>query len=347
MKSVRVAKSRDGFRLFGLAGLRTLLCFTIFGMLLCAPLDSASAAEPKAKNVLLLFGSSERDNGNWDPFDALVRARVPGQITFYRAYLESSRADEKSYLESQAETFRRTYAGVKLDLVITGNPEELQFAVQYRDKMFPGTDARRRARDAVVDRLRMPALVGRMQHRRIDHAGHLHVDCVFGRAPRFRRDVEARNVLADEAERASRFQIAFVDLWQLRRRPGKSRDLPVTQPATGRGMQDHAGLGRQLRHRHAPILCRRLEQNPPCLRAGNPHRHEITAGGGIARRGVEIMRARLRTLVVAPERIAVALVVPIRRHRADMFPIGVEFLGEDRRQRGRRALAELGRRGRW
>jgi signal transduction histidine kinase len=114
------------------------MCFTIFGMLLCAPPDSASAPELKAKNVLLLFGSAERNSGNWDPFDALVRARVPGQITFYRAYLESSRADEKSYLESQAETFRRIYAGVKLDLVIAGNPEEFHFVELYRDKMFPG-----------------------------------------------------------------------------------------------------------------------------------------------------------------------------------------------------------------
>jgi signal transduction histidine kinase len=114
------------------------MCFTIFGMLFCATPDFASAAEPKAKNVLLLFGSAERNSGNWDPFDALVRARVPGQITFYRAYLESSRADEKSYLDSQAETFRRIYAGVKLDLVITGNPEEFHFVELYRDKMFPG-----------------------------------------------------------------------------------------------------------------------------------------------------------------------------------------------------------------
>jgi signal transduction histidine kinase len=114
------------------------MCFTILGMLLSAPQNSASAAEPKAKNVLLLFSSSGRNSDNWDPFDALVRARVPGQITFYRAYLEVSQAGEKSYLESQAETFRRTYAGIKLDLVIAGNPEEFHFAELYRDKIFPG-----------------------------------------------------------------------------------------------------------------------------------------------------------------------------------------------------------------
>jgi len=88
--------------------------------------------------VLLLFSSVERNTGNWDPIEPLVRARVSGQITFYRAYLAVSQSKEKSYLESQAETFRRVYAGVKLDLVIAANPEQLQFAVLYRDKMFPG-----------------------------------------------------------------------------------------------------------------------------------------------------------------------------------------------------------------
>jgi len=93
---------------------------------------------PSPGNVLLLFSSVERNTGLWDPIEALVRARVRGQITFYRSYLDASQSHEKLYLDSQAETFRRTYAGVKLDVVIAGNPEQLQFAVRYRDKIFPG-----------------------------------------------------------------------------------------------------------------------------------------------------------------------------------------------------------------
>lgn len=97
-----------------------------------------SPPQAKAKNVLLLFSSVERNSTNWEPFDPLVRARVPGQITFYRAYLDQSKITEESYLQSQAETFRRTYAGVKLNLVIAGNPDQLRFAVLYHDKIFPG-----------------------------------------------------------------------------------------------------------------------------------------------------------------------------------------------------------------
>jgi signal transduction histidine kinase len=129
---------RDCCSLFRPSGFCGLLCFTIFGMLLCALTAFTAAAQAREKNVLLLFSSVERNSSNWDPFDPLVRARVPGQITFYRAYLDESQAKDKSYLESQAETFRRTYAGVKLDLVVTGSPDQLRFAVLYRDKIFPG-----------------------------------------------------------------------------------------------------------------------------------------------------------------------------------------------------------------
>jgi signal transduction histidine kinase len=129
----RVEERRDCWPL-SLCG---LVCFTIFGILLCALMAFTAAAQDTEKNVLLLFSSVERNSSNWEPFDPLVRARVPGQITFYRAYLDEPKAKEKSYLESQAETFRQTYAGVKLDLVIAGTSEQLRFAVLYRDKIFP------------------------------------------------------------------------------------------------------------------------------------------------------------------------------------------------------------------
>ena len=48
------------------------------------------------------------------------------------------RPNRNRTLESQAETFRRTYAGMNLDLVIADNTEQLELTVQYRDKIFPG-----------------------------------------------------------------------------------------------------------------------------------------------------------------------------------------------------------------
>ena len=52
---------------------------------------------------------------------------VPALINFYFSYLVNNADPEKqgSYEESQAETFRRTYVGVKLDLVIAIAPQAL------------------------------------------------------------------------------------------------------------------------------------------------------------------------------------------------------------------------------
>ncbi len=70
--------------------------------------------------------------------ESTVRARVPGQINFYTASVENPRFDEEGYRESLAETLRRGYGGVKLDLVVAATYQVLEFALQYRDKMFPG-----------------------------------------------------------------------------------------------------------------------------------------------------------------------------------------------------------------
>ncbi|HTC76917.1 MAG TPA: PAS domain S-box protein [Edaphobacter sp.] len=70
--------------------------------------------------------------------ESTVRARVPGQINFYTASVENPRFDEEEYRQSLAETIRRGYSGVKLDLVVAATYQVLQFTMQYRDKMFPG-----------------------------------------------------------------------------------------------------------------------------------------------------------------------------------------------------------------
>jgi len=94
--------------------------------------------QPKGKNVLVLFSSVQYSQSLLDLIEPSIRARLPVPITFYDAYLEDPQVEEKSYRESEAETFRRRYAAVKLDLVITANPAALLFAVEYRDKIFPG-----------------------------------------------------------------------------------------------------------------------------------------------------------------------------------------------------------------
>ena len=53
--------------------------------------------------------------------------------------MSNRRFEDADYQESLAETFRRGYGGMKLDLVIASTYPVLQFAVKYR-----GTSAKTR-----------------------------------------------------------------------------------------------------------------------------------------------------------------------------------------------------------
>jgi PAS domain S-box-containing protein len=95
----------------------------------------------KRKNVLVLFGSNRRDNRQLlDLIEAEIRPRVQAPITFYETYLTTNLDPKiyKAYEDNQAETFRRTYGSMDLDLIIAVYPQAVDFATQYRDKMFPG-----------------------------------------------------------------------------------------------------------------------------------------------------------------------------------------------------------------
>jgi PAS domain S-box-containing protein len=97
----------------------------------------AAAAEPAVKNVLVLHNWANLPQA-WALMESTVRAQVPGEINFYNTSVENPRFDEEVYRESLAETLRRGYSGVKLDVVIASSYPVLQFAVQHRDQMFPG-----------------------------------------------------------------------------------------------------------------------------------------------------------------------------------------------------------------
>jgi hypothetical protein len=121
---------------------------SIVCILLCALPCVAATPESAGKHVLLLFNNRSPDDLPlvFRTFAPAVRARVSGPITFHVDYVDPpargvqanfSKQEIDSFLASEAETFRRRYAGVKLDLVVATSPGPLQFSIQYRDKMFP------------------------------------------------------------------------------------------------------------------------------------------------------------------------------------------------------------------
>ena len=109
----------------------------VLAILLCV-LPGSARAEPTPKNVLLLFTDFGQRTDFLELFEASLRAQAPGPITFYEASLEHPQGADASYLQSQADTLRRRYSGLKLDAVAVNGPSALQFALQYRETIFPG-----------------------------------------------------------------------------------------------------------------------------------------------------------------------------------------------------------------
>jgi PAS domain S-box-containing protein len=110
----------------------------ILCVLLCVIAAHARPVESRSKNVLILFSSIEYSQEYLATIQPAIRNRVAGPVHFYEAYLEDPQVEERAYRESLAEAFRTRYANVKLDVVIACNPAGLHFALEYRDKIFPG-----------------------------------------------------------------------------------------------------------------------------------------------------------------------------------------------------------------
>ena len=97
---------------------------------------SYSTAQAKPKNVLVLSGGRGRVSIN--QMQSSLRARFPGPVNFSIVDLENPRFEQNAYQDHLAEALRSGYAGEKLDLVLAVMTPSLEFAVKYRDTVFPG-----------------------------------------------------------------------------------------------------------------------------------------------------------------------------------------------------------------
>ncbi len=100
---------------------------------LCLAADS-----PPAKNVLILYSFSKRDVLDPQSLESTVRSHVSAPVNFYVEYLEAQRFGSRDYEKSLSETLRQTYAKQKLDLVIVAVYPALKFAIDFRERIFPG-----------------------------------------------------------------------------------------------------------------------------------------------------------------------------------------------------------------
>ena len=82
--------------------------------------------------------SGGRGRVSINQMESSLRAHFSEPVNFSIVDLENPRFEQESYRDNLAEALRAGYSGEKLDLVVAVMTPPLQFAVQYRDKVFPG-----------------------------------------------------------------------------------------------------------------------------------------------------------------------------------------------------------------
>jgi hypothetical protein len=110
-------------------GFRVLL-FTLL------PLVPPAAAQATTKNVMILSGGRGRVSIN--QMESSLKAHFSEPVNFSIVDLDNPRFEQESYQDNLAEALHKGYSGERLDLVVAVMTPPLQFAVRYRDKVFPG-----------------------------------------------------------------------------------------------------------------------------------------------------------------------------------------------------------------
>ena len=112
-----------------------------------APVARAEAVTPvagheKSRLVVMLYPENNDGNAGSALVDHGLRstftAGSPDRVEIYNEYLDISRSPGAEHQQLQAELLRRKFADRKVDLVIVGLSTTLDFALKYRQQMFPG-----------------------------------------------------------------------------------------------------------------------------------------------------------------------------------------------------------------
>ena len=211
-------------------------------------------------------------------------------------------------------------------------------------------------RRARVERLHRAAQRGAHHDARVSHARQRDVDAERRRAVELRRVLDAAHRRADQLELRGRLERCVA-----RHRQQRSGGDEFTEcGALARHMLHHTLRDGDLRCRYLPRVSRGAHEHRARGRAGLTHwkpevlrarraagEHQATVAHHFRRhpRG----RAADQPIVIRMERQSIDhgrdVVVDraLRRHfRADLRPVGIEFVGQQHRQRGMNALTHLG-----
>src|SRR5271157_559573 len=117
---------------------RSLVALSFLLLLTLGPLAlGADSGQPK--NVLILHSFPKAYVFDAvESLESTVRLSVSVPVNFYVERLETQHFGSRDYENGQSEVLRGAYAKEKLDLVVVFAYPALQFAAEYRDRMFPG-----------------------------------------------------------------------------------------------------------------------------------------------------------------------------------------------------------------
>jgi PAS domain S-box-containing protein len=126
-------KGPGAFREFLSALSRFKVVSVLVVALLFLPLMAAPATQ---KSVLILSGGRGRVSIN--QMESSLRTHCSQPVNFSIVDLDNPRFEQKAYQDNFAEALRTAYAKEIPDLIVTVSTPALQFAVQYRDRLFSG-----------------------------------------------------------------------------------------------------------------------------------------------------------------------------------------------------------------
>jgi len=106
------------------------------GFFLFLALVALSTAQTAPKDVLVMSGGRGRVSIN--QMEDSLRSHFSGPVNFSVVDLENPRFYQTAYRDNLAAALRAGYANEKPDLIVTVMSGSLQFALQYRDRIFPG-----------------------------------------------------------------------------------------------------------------------------------------------------------------------------------------------------------------
>ena len=101
--------------------------------------STASDQAPPLRTILTIYWSSESFPGT-EALDAVIQQGVQShseRIDYFAEYLESDRFPDEEATQAFEDYIRRKYHGRRIDVVIAVTDVALQFALRYRQDLFP------------------------------------------------------------------------------------------------------------------------------------------------------------------------------------------------------------------